>query len=163
MNRVAECYERSPRPFPAALLQACLRYPWPGNLRELENFVKRYLVMGDASLAMSELQPKSNGALVPGNWEPKSEEPTMREANANGAAADEGNHRNLKSLVRSLKNETEIHAITRALEETNWNRKHAAQLLNISYRGLLYKIRQHQIAPTFGTHLWPFLRNNGER
>jgi two-component system, NtrC family, response regulator AtoC len=52
------------------------------------------------------------------------------------------------SPLRSLRAETEIHAISRALEESGWNRKHAAKLLSISYRGLLYKIRQYNIVPT---------------
>jgi two-component system response regulator AtoC len=49
--------------------------------------------------------------------------------------------------LRSLRAETEIHAVTEALEQTGWNRKRAAKLLNISYRGLLYKIQQHKITP----------------
>jgi DNA-binding NtrC family response regulator len=53
---------------------------------------------------------------------------------------------NLKLLVRNRKFETEIEEITKALAETNWNRTAAARLLNISYRGLLYKIQQHGIA-----------------
>jgi len=49
--------------------------------------------------------------------------------------------------LRSFRDEAEIHAISIALNRTGWNRKRAAQLLNISYRGLLYKIRRHNIAP----------------
>jgi len=49
--------------------------------------------------------------------------------------------------LRSLRAEAEIHAISRTLEQTGWNRRRAAQLLSISYRGLLYKIRQHNITP----------------
>jgi DNA-binding NtrC family response regulator len=50
-----------------------------------------------------------------------------------------------RATLRSLRAETEMQAISQALEQTNWNRKRAAQLLSISYRGLLYKIRQHNI------------------
>ncbi len=50
--------------------------------------------------------------------------------------------------LRSLRDRTEIHAISRALEQAGWNRKRAAKLLSISYRGLLYKIRQHNITPS---------------
>jgi transcriptional regulator with GAF, ATPase, and Fis domain len=49
--------------------------------------------------------------------------------------------------LRSFLDEAEIHAISIALKQTGWNRKQAAQLLSISYRGLLYKIRRHNIAP----------------
>jgi two-component system, NtrC family, response regulator AtoC len=57
------------------------------------------------------------------------------------------------AALRSLRAETEIHAISRALEESGWNRKHAAKLLSISYRGLLYKIRQYNITPASRNNL----------
>lgn len=50
-----------------------------------------------------------------------------------------------ESSLRSFRDEAEIHAISSALKQTGWNRKRAAQLLSISYRGLLYKIRRHNI------------------
>ena len=49
--------------------------------------------------------------------------------------------------LRSLRVEAEIYAISRTLEYTGWNRRKAAQLLSISYRGILYKIRQHGLTP----------------
>jgi transcriptional regulator with GAF, ATPase, and Fis domain len=49
--------------------------------------------------------------------------------------------------LRLFRDEAEIRAISSALTRTGWNRKRAAQLLSISYRGLLYKIRRHNIAP----------------
>jgi transcriptional regulator with GAF, ATPase, and Fis domain len=52
-----------------------------------------------------------------------------------------------ESSLRSFRDEAEIHAISTALKQTGWNRKRAAQLLSISYRGLLYKIRRHNITP----------------
>jgi two-component system response regulator AtoC len=52
-----------------------------------------------------------------------------------------------KPTLRSLRAAAEILAIKQALQETGWNRKRAAQLLSISYRGLLYKLRQHSIMP----------------
>src|SRR5271167_772657 len=61
MSRMSEQYARAPLPFSPELMQACLDYPWPGNLRELNNFVKRYLVLGDDKLAINELHPKSDG------------------------------------------------------------------------------------------------------
>jgi DNA-binding NtrC family response regulator len=52
--------------------------------------------------------------------------------------------------LRSLRAEAEIYAISRTLEYTGWNRRRAAQLLSISYRGILYKIRQHNLTPGSG-------------
>jgi transcriptional regulator with GAF, ATPase, and Fis domain len=49
--------------------------------------------------------------------------------------------------LRSFRDEAEIVAISSVLQRTGWNRKRAAQMLSISYRGLLYKIRRHNLAP----------------
>jgi len=55
--------------------------------------------------------------------------------------------------LRSLRAEAEVYAISRTLEYTGWNRRRAAQLLSISYRGILYKIRQHNLTPNSGREL----------
>ena len=56
----------------------------------------------------------------------------------------------LKALVRSLKDDTEAREIERPLDQTNWNRRAAAAQLNLSYKALLYKIKQHGLSPTAG-------------
>jgi two-component system, NtrC family, response regulator AtoC len=136
MTRMSEQYARPPLPLSPALLQACQEHSWPGNLRELNNFLKRYLILGDESLAMGELLPKNDGNG--GNHG----DSMARSADAGG----------LKSVARSAKDEAEAQAIARALEQTSWNRKQAAALLQISYKALLYKIRQYGIAETKNHH-----------
>jgi transcriptional regulator with GAF, ATPase, and Fis domain len=64
-----------------------------------------------------------------------------------------------ESSLRSFRDEAEIHAISSALKQTGWNRKRAAQLLSISYRGLLYKIRRHNIRPNGNGVLRPVTGN----
>jgi transcriptional regulator with GAF, ATPase, and Fis domain len=66
-----------------------------------------------------------------------------------------------ESSLRSFRDEAEIHAISNALKRTGWNRKRAAQLLSISYRGLLYKIRRHNITPN-GTGALKTVTDTGE-
>ena len=139
MSRMSESYARAPLPLSGPLMEACLRHSWPGNLRELSNFIKRYLVLGDEHLAASELQPRPDGGVG-----------MHVEGKATAANADNGG--GLKSLSRTAKDEAEAEAIARALEETNWNRKQAALLLKISYKALLYKIRQYGIAQSRSTH-----------
>jgi DNA-binding NtrC family response regulator len=134
MTRLSEQYARSPLPLTPDLLQACQNHPWPGNLRELGNFVKRYLVLGDEKLAIHELQPHSGTSGA--QFDPA---PPRSAPEAQGG---------LKGLARSAKDEAEAEAIAKALDETNWNRKQAAALLQISYKALLYKIRQYGIAQT---------------
>lgn len=126
-------YARAPLSVSPALVEACLNYRWPGNLRELENFVKRYLILGDEALALNELEIK------------KEEQPGAEEA---APEAHTPPTSDLKSLVRGLKDEAECKAIAIALRETKWNRKEAARKLKISYKALLYKIRQYNLDRT---------------
>src|ERR1700720_5002431 len=62
MANMSERYARPPLPLSTEMLQACQDYTWPGNLRDLNNFVKRYLVLGDEKLAIQELRPKTDGS-----------------------------------------------------------------------------------------------------
>jgi two-component system response regulator AtoC len=129
MARMAESFAHPPIAISPPLLDACMRYSWPGNLRELGNFVKRLLVLRDERLLIQELQEGNGNAAMP---------------RVEGLTAGSGG---LKSLVRSLKDQAEGEAIRRTLEQTNWNRKTAAAMLNISYKALLYKIRQYGLEP----------------
>lgn len=131
MNHMASKFRKNPLTISDRLLQECLRYDWPGNLRELGNFVKRYLVMEDENLAIDELRAKRNETTF---------ESDLSHSPSNG-------RRSLKALVRSLKDDTEAREIQRVLENFNWNRRLAAEELNISYKALLYKIKQHGLCP----------------
>jgi DNA-binding NtrC family response regulator len=140
MNRLSRRYGLPARRISPELVTLCQRYSWPGNLREMEVFVKRYLIMGDEAVVKSELlqAPASNvSAHVPST----PDEITI----VHGGA--KGDRSGLKSLLRSVKGEAERAAIADALEQTQWNRKAAARLLDISYRALLYKIQHYQMAP----------------
>src|SRR3954452_12376280 len=121
MNNLARQFGKNTLPISEKLLQECMRYAWPGNLRELGNLVKRYLVLEDENQVLDELQTKSkDGGIEDG--------------------ASSSGHGGLKALVRSLKDDAEAKEIQRALDGSNWNRKVAAVDLNISYKALLYKI-----------------------
>jgi two-component system response regulator AtoC len=143
MNRLTRRYGVPAPHVSSALLEASQHYSWPGNLRELEVFVKRFLVSGEETAALEELN--IHHELETGNGV------------GNGHANDNGYTKNgnlpteakssLKSLVRHAKGEAERSAIARALEETHWNRKAAARQLSMSYRALLYKIQEYQLIP----------------
>jgi two-component system, NtrC family, response regulator AtoC len=123
MLRIAERYACPLLPLSPRLLSACENYSWPGNIRQLENFVKRYLVLGDEESAVRELEePPNRPDIAQGQREP-----------------------DFKEMVRTVKSGAEVEAISDALAKTGWNRKRAAMLLNLSYKALLYKIRQYDI------------------
>jgi two-component system, NtrC family, response regulator AtoC len=111
------------------LLDAAINYPWPGNLRELENFVKRYVILEDDEGSLRELIEMSSARQ---RTSPRQEPAIPRE-------------QGLKALVRGLKDEAEMEAIADALEKTRWCRKDAAKMLGISYKALLYKMRQFNL------------------
>jgi two-component system, NtrC family, response regulator AtoC len=133
MNSLARQFGKNAPSVSDRLVQECMRYNWPGNLRELCNLVKRYLVLEDENLIIEEMRMRSkeDGSEIDG-----------------GSPA--GGRGGLKAMMRSLKDDAEAREIQRALEEANWNRKVAAAQLNISYKALLYKIKQHGLSPTEG-------------
>jgi DNA-binding NtrC family response regulator len=136
MNSLAVKFGKNPLPIPEGMLRECLRYYWPGNLRELGNFVKRYLVLEDERLILDELRMKNKVAAG-----------AEAEPLAGPLVPPSGG---LKALVRTLKDDAEAKEILRALENANWNRKLAATQLCISYRALLYKIKQYGLLPLPG-------------
>lgn len=149
MNRLARHYGVPAPRFSSVLLDACQHYGWPGNLRELENFAKRFLAHGSEDEALRELHSRPDNGFA-GRDRDKDEN-----GNGNGhtragippSSSQAEGKSSLKLLVRNAKGEAERSAIAQALEQTRWNRKAAARLLNISYRALLYKIQEYRMAP----------------
>ena len=127
--KYSEKYQKSPAEPSRNLLDAAIRYPWPGNLRELENFVKRYVILEDDAGSFRELVEMTGQQQ---RLAPREETPAPKELG-------------LKALVRGLKDEAEMEAIADALDKTNWCRKDAARMLGISYKALLYKMRQFNL------------------
>src|ERR1035437_7570597 len=126
LQKYSEKFNKEPMTPSQHLMEAAVRYPWPGNLRELENFVKRYVILEDDEGSLRELIEMSSA----------------RQRTAPRHEATLPPEHGLKALVRSLKDEAEMEAIADALEKTHWCRKDAAKMLGISYKALLYKVRQ---------------------
>lgn len=170
MHKLAKHYGLPPREFSAGVLDTCLHYSWPGNLRELETFVKRYLVAGDRELTLSEVDL---GKADKGT-DNFSDARSMGMAATSWAEAEARQappaHKSLKSLIQSIKWEAERNAIGAALEKTGWNRKAAARLLKVSYRTLLYKIDQYHMSasesalspPPVDRYSAPEVKGNGK-
>lgn len=109
-------------PISPMLMKLFERHSWPGNIRELENLMERYVILGSEEAIGKELA----------NWE---RTPVAPEIPNNGPI-------HLKNVTRKAMRELEGRIILSALEANRWNRKRAARDLRISYRALLYKIRQ---------------------
>ena len=141
-------------------------YDWPGNVRQLENLIKRMVVLGTEAPIVKELQQPAARALsaharrrcasslgrspaVP----PRASRPppcgiarrrvpaaALRPA---AVAAAGGGNVSLKDIARTAAREAERELILRMLTRTRWNRKEAAEILGISYKALLYKIKEN--------------------
>ena len=117
---------------PSRLMDMALQYEWRGNLRELRNFVTRTMVMRDLDAAARELEAKITVSEV-----------DLGREIVSGDSPCAG----IRTVIRDMKDKTEMRMIQNALDICGWNRRRAAQYLNISYRGLLYKIQQHRLRP----------------
>ena len=123
MHRYSQLFRRETLQMPAETMQRLIRHRFPGNVRELENMIKRMIVLGDPLLRRSPLPGPA---------------PTAEE---NGARTVKAATTSLKDIARRAAQTAEKEAILQALEQTQWNRVRAAKLLEISYRALLYKIK----------------------
>lgn len=103
-------------------VRGLLDHSWPGNIRELENVVKKIVLLGDETLALSEISTGPGQATTANAPAPK--------------------QYSLKAAARAASRKAERELILEALERTRWNRKRAALELKISYKSLLYKLKQ---------------------
>jgi DNA-binding NtrC family response regulator len=136
LARAAASAGRIPFTFSRRLMEEAQGYHWPGNIRELRNFVTRLLVLQDQETAIEDLRAKSKAKV-------SAEEVSSSMAQTPGTI--EKVRPGMKSVVDSVKQQTESRLIKEALSASGWNRRRAALNLNISYRALLYKIQQHGI------------------
>jgi two-component system, NtrC family, response regulator AtoC len=124
-------------PFSDRIIEAAQEYHWPGNLRELRNFVTRTLILQDQESAYNDLRAKTRS-----NHSPLSETSSAERSINKTAPPPAG----MKDVISEVKNQAEIRMLQDALSASGWNRRKAAANLNISYRSLLYKIQQHGLS-----------------
>ena len=162
--KYSERYNRPVRPLSADLRARLLQYGWPGNIRELENMIKRYVVLQDEQAVVREISKAPRASHVfpgaPGGY-PVDVEPFPLSLPRAPVPDDQllGNgdretrdpdpvvtatqaDRRLVDVAREAATAAERTAIAAALERVHWNRRKAAQLLGVSYKTLLNKIKQ---------------------
>ncbi len=137
MKKYTAEYGKEPIPLSTEIENDLCNYSWPGNVRELESFVKRMVVLGYEN-ALRQL--KGAGAFsIP--LEVAADKPPVEALSKSDAKSTFS----LKRIAQKAVSEAEKKAIRRALEETKWNKKKAANLLEVSYRSLLYKVKEYGI------------------
>ncbi len=114
-------YNCRARPLSNEVMSVLQKYHWPGNIRELENLIKRYVILGHEEVITNDLVAREPDFFNP-------------EISFDGPIS-------LKKLTRQAVRELERKVILKALQQHHWNRKQTARTLSISYRALLYKIR----------------------
>jgi two-component system response regulator AtoC len=114
-------YNCRAKPLSNEMMTVLHKYHWPGNVRELENLIKRYVILGNEDVISSDLAPRTPDFF-------------NAEIPIDGQIS-------LKKVTRQAVRELERKIILKVLQNHHWNRKQAARTLNISYRALLYKIR----------------------
>jgi two-component system, NtrC family, response regulator AtoC len=114
-------YNCRAKPLSNEMMAVLRKYHWPGNVRELENLIKRYVILGNEDVISADLAPRSPDFF-------------NAEIPIDGQIS-------LKKVTRQAVRELERKIILKVLQNHHWNRKQAARTLSISYRALLYKIR----------------------
>ena len=122
LERYAKKFNCMVRPISPATIRSFEAFSWPGNIRELENLIKRYVILGSESAVCDALAEPVTRALNPAN-------------------SDDG-RLSLKRITKQASRELEREIILQVLAENRWNRRQTARVLDISYRALLYKLKE---------------------
>jgi transcriptional regulator with GAF, ATPase, and Fis domain len=126
LEKFGKKYQKKVNPLSDKMIRVFSQYHWAGNIRELENVIQRFVVLRDEKPIIEELSPLIRQESVP---------------KENRAVPNKKTWPTLKKVHQEAALKAESEMILKALEITNWNRKKAAGMLNISYKTLLNKIK----------------------
>ena len=133
-NLYKKKFDKSSPWLSAETLDVFKKYSWPGNIRELENMIKRIILFGERVATRSLIQSKNNDEIDPSYHDGFT---------PNGTKGLD--FLNLKKIRREATESAEKELMQKTLNETHWNRKEAARLLQVSYKALLYKIQKYNL------------------
>jgi two-component system, NtrC family, response regulator AtoC len=137
-----EQYRKDLQALSPATMDVFMKYHWPGNVRELENMVRRMVVLGNESAVLEEISMRGSPPATP------SREPAEGGLELGAFTVDfaKGETIDLKAISRRAAQVAEKRVIERVLQQTRWNRKEAAEKLQISYKALLYKMKENGLS-----------------
>ena len=128
-------YGKDVSPFSPKVIHAFKEHLWPGNIRELENMIKRIVIFGEKDTVVKNISSKRlDDGMNSGSYENFSPDPKKEKKSFN-----------LKNVGKKAAEVAEKEIIQSTLQETHWNRKQAAKLLRVSYKALLYKIQKYHL------------------
>jgi two-component system response regulator AtoC len=127
LDRHAKVFRRIPKPLSREMMRLMQRYEWPGNIRQLENMMRSYILIGSEDALTAELAPSFQSSPARLNTDFALAKPVS-----------------LKEITRAATQELERQIILKVLEANNWSRRKTAKWLDISYRSLLYKLQETQ-------------------
>lgn len=126
LSKYATMFHRAEMTLSDSAMQLLIEHPWPGNIRQLENVIKRIVALENEELGIVDLKISP---MLPGLQQTSPVAPS----------------RSLKAASRAASRQAERELILQTLERTHWNRKRAAEALQISYKSLLFKLKQIQV------------------
>jgi two-component system response regulator AtoC len=128
-------YGREAPPFSSVVVNAFKEHVWPGNIRELENMIKRIVLFGKEGMVLHSISSKRlDDGINHESYENLLPNPLAQNKSFN-----------LKEVGKSAAEVAEKEIIQSILQETHWNRKQTAKLLRVSYKALLYKIQKYHL------------------
>lgn len=154
LRKYSEFYGKQPAPFSEFAIARMMEYYWPGNIRELENLVKRYVIVGNEPQIIRELTSHKPPATT---WNESPTPLAARQSVSRGSQpvtpaipissarpADDADTPSLLEIGRRAAMQAERAAIEKTLAQTRWNRRQAAKILKISYKALLNKLKTYE-------------------
>ena len=141
ISMYGEQYGKEVRPLSQETMNVMMAYSWPGNVRELENMIKRMVVLGSEQTVLKEIQRQDSAVAVA-----RSPEESSLDLGSLGADMSGSEGFDLKAISKRAARVAEKKVIERVLAQTRWNRKEAAQRLQISYKALLYKMKENGLS-----------------
>jgi two-component system, NtrC family, response regulator AtoC len=121
----SKAFHCDPKPLSREVVLMMERYDWPGNIRQLENMIRSYTLIGSEEALVEDLVPSAPSRLT--------------------AEIDLSNPVSLKEITRAATQDLERQIIMKVLQANGWSRRKTAKWLNISYRSLLYKLQDSQV------------------
>jgi len=129
----SRAYRRNPKPLSREITKMMQRHNWPGNIRQLENMIRSYVLMGNEEDLAADLVPSTPAGIIP--------------------EIDLANPVSLKEITKAATQELEREIILKVLRANDWSRRRTAKWLNISYRSLLYKLQESNVSTLPGRRL----------